>query len=316
MIALPIVMRARRGIALLIAANALVLAATPWLGIVGGDIDIVAAAFPLAPLLAILAIGMARRSLRRVSSLAALAALVLAAAGWWIEVGVPRPSSPSGARLIVVTHNVAVANRDPAATAVALAATDADVLLLQETDGAFLPHIDRLRARFPYGSACAKRCSAAILSRWPTDRVRYRLRDAKGKPIGPPLFQTIVHAPAPVGDVLVASLHLPRSIPADRRAERRRSLARAIRRVGDRSTIVGGDFNLVPWSPAMRWLDRELAPLRRASRADFSFPRPFPIVPIDHVFAGPGWMISGASRLPATGSDHYPVCVELVWQGG
>jgi vancomycin resistance protein VanJ len=41
---------------------------------------------------------------------------------------------------------------------------------------------------------------------------------------------------------------------------------------------------------------------------------PFPFLPIDQLFAGPGWAMRSVERLPRTGSDHYPLRVRLVMQ--
>ena len=38
---------------------------------------------------------------------------------------------------------------------------------------------------------------------------------------------------------------------------------------------------------------------------------PFALLPIDHVYAGPGWRTVRAERGPRLGSDHYPVIVTL-----
>lgn len=84
--------------------------------------------------------------------------------------------------------------------------------------------------------------------------------------------------------------------------------------------IVAGDFNSTPWSFARRREDRDLG-LTRRTRALFSWPAekvshnrlpaPFPVLPIDHVYAGPGWLTVRVERGPRLGSDHYPVVVVL-----
>ena len=60
--------------------------------------------------------------------------------------------------------------------------------------------------------------------------------------------------------------------------------------------------------------------LERRTRALFSWPAergpagmglPFALLPIDHVYAGPGWRTVRAERGPRLGSDHYPVIVTL-----
>src|SRR3546814_7596545 len=62
-------------------------------------------------------------------------------------------------------------------------------------------------------------------------------------------------------------------------------------------------MNLTPWAAAMREQDRALAPLTRMTRAP-SWPRALPVLPLDHLYAGPDWGLVSARRLAATGSDH------------
>ena len=38
---------------------------------------------------------------------------------------------------------------------------------------------------------------------------------------------------------------------------------------------------------------------------------PLPVLPIDHVYAGPGWATVSVERGPSIGSDHYPLVVIL-----
>ena len=81
--------------------------------------------------------------------------------------------------------------------------------------------------------------------------------------------------------------------------------------------ILTGDLNTTPWSAAMRALDRDLS-LTRRDRALATWPArimgqrwPWPILSIDHVYAGPGWRTLSVTRGPYVGSDHYPVVVVL-----
>jgi endonuclease/exonuclease/phosphatase (EEP) superfamily protein YafD len=84
--------------------------------------------------------------------------------------------------------------------------------------------------------------------------------------------------------------------------------------------VLAGDFNLTPWGVAMRDLDAELRPMQRATHATFSFPArwhwwafPAPVLPIDHLYAGPNWTVVSTQRLSRTGSDHYPIRINLLW---
>jgi endonuclease/exonuclease/phosphatase (EEP) superfamily protein YafD len=311
--------RARSGLAAALLVAALALAMMPWLGGLWPPADLLAAGLPAAPLLALIAVLVA--PWRGLAALWALAALMPAAAAI-LPAGEETALARPGPRLVVVTHNVASANVDPALTARRLLASGADVLLLQEVDGTFAPMLDRLRARYPYGSVCRPRCSLAILSRVPMDRVRWRFRDEGDRPVGPPLVQSRLHVPGVSPPVPIVSIHLSRHLSLRHRERQRRALAAIMHRFGGAGLIVGGDFNLVPWASAMRRLDAAMRPARRVSGIRFSFPArwggvamPMPLVPIDHVVAGPGWAVARADRLAATGSDHYPIRVELVWQG-
>lgn len=298
------------------AATALILASTPWTGERVAALDGLAPAWPVAPMLALAALAMARA---RGPAVIALAAIVLCGV---VVLDQPRPDGgrESGLRLRVVTHNVWVENVDPAGTVASLIGSGADLLLLQETDGRFNRMLPALRARFPYGSPCRGRCSLAILSRYPLDRVRYRFRDRAGRPFGPGLVQTRVHLPN--GAIVpVATIHLSRNQPRDIDRRRRVALADAVQRTGTAAMILAGDLNLVPWSARLRSLDRALLPMHRTTAA-FSYPArwrgrdvPFPLVPIDHLYVGPAWTVASTQQLPRTGSDHYPIAVDLIWRG-
>ena len=84
--------------------------------------------------------------------------------------------------------------------------------------------------------------------------------------------------------------------------------------------ILTGDFNSTPWSYDLRDIDRRSGLIRR-ERAMFSYPAggdawdpislPAPVLPIDHVYAGPGWATLSVTRGPRLGSDHYPVVMML-----
>jgi len=84
--------------------------------------------------------------------------------------------------------------------------------------------------------------------------------------------------------------------------------------------IIVGDFNSTPWSFGRRRDDARLGVLRR-TRNLFSWPAervshnklpaPFPVLPIDHIYAGRGWATVSVRRGPRLGSDHYPVVAVL-----
>jgi endonuclease/exonuclease/phosphatase (EEP) superfamily protein YafD len=120
--------------------------------------------------------------------------------------------------------------------------------------------------------------------------------------------------------VPIATIHLSRGERPGPDRLRRRRLAKAVHGADMQALILAGDLNLVPWSGRLRSLDSGLAPVKRVTAA-FSWPArwagqrfPFPLVPIDHLYAGPVWKVASVQQLPRTGSDHYPIRVELIWQ--
>lgn len=310
----------RRDWAVWFAAPALLLAAVPWLTLPGIGMlvaDRAAALVPLSPLLALISLAAAGR--RIWAALPALVALLLATTTLVEERPLPLQSRGQP-RLVVVSHNVWRENVDPAGTIEQLLNSGADILLLQEVDGSVAPYLERLHARYPFGSKCRPRCSNAIFSRWPTERVRYRFRDAHGQAFGPGLVQARVAVPDLPASVMVVSLHLSRQATAEQLARDTDALAYAIAQQPSQSTVLAGDFNLPGWAPGMARLEAGLFPFTRVTRGLLTYPaRLFgfawsvPLVAIDHVFAYSSWTVAGARVLPAVGSDHHPVRVELVW---
>jgi len=77
--------------------------------------------------------------------------------------------------------------------------------------------------------------------------------------------------------------------------------------------ILAGDLNALPWSTTVHHLDSRTG-LRRITQFTPSWPTPqnyFPILPIDHIYAGCGWRATSLRRGPDIGSDHYPIITTL-----
>lgn len=312
--------RARGVIAVVVAVAALVVAALPWLGIYLPAADrLLAPAWPLVPILVTGALVMARG--RGYAAIVALAALGVCVPTLLAQ---PRPAMrpQAGFPLRVVTHNVSINNVDPVRTAAVLEGSRADILLLQETEGRFASALPMLARTFPYASRCNHRCALTILSRYPIEPIRRHSPDRLWKQINPGMMLDVrIRLPGNAGIVPVASVHLARGQTTAADLRQRAGLTDAMRQAKGYGTIMGGDFNMVPWSARMHSLDRTLAPLARVT-SSFSWPArfwkrsaPLPLVPIDHVYTGSGWTLSGVRRLERTGSDHYPISVDLIWHG-
>lgn len=282
-----------------------------WLSLAGGQVpalDLLASFLPLFGAAVLLGLLVARW---RPGSTIAAALLVLVpfairvAPEWLRDI----PAAPAdAARVHVLTHNVWKGNADPADTAQAIIDARADVVMLQEVNGSFRPMLAALGQHFPHATECPRGCDLAIFSRWPIADGDYFLKDRNGRKFGPALLWARISPPAG-NPFMVATLHYPRPTSRDQ-AVRRRDVARALARIDRDALIVAGDMNLTPWTAAMREQDRALAPLTRMTRVP-SWPRALPVLPIDHLYAGPDWGLVSARQLPATGSDHRPILVTL-----
>jgi endonuclease/exonuclease/phosphatase (EEP) superfamily protein YafD len=125
--------------------------------------------------------------------------------------------------------------------------------------------------------------------------------------------------PSPSGPYELITVHLdwPTS---PRHARQRKQLIEMINTRPYDRLILTGDFNSTPWSYGLREIDARSGVTRR-DRGLFSFPAgggvkdpislPLPVLPIDHVYAGPGWATVSVRRGPRLGSDHYPVVMVL-----
>jgi len=193
--------------------------------------------------------------------------------------------------LSVYQKNMFFLNSDLEALAADILSQAPDVITLQEVSVRNEPLLEMLRRAYPHQHLCRSTSvrGLAVLSRLPAGRSRFC--DPTGGMAG-------LRLESEFGPVWAVSLHLvwPWPLP---QAEQVRRLAPQLAAL-EAPVILGGDFNMVPWSFAVGRLARASG-TRRAGRVPPSFRLgPLPM-PIDHVFA-PG----GGSALPRpfTGSDH------------
>lgn len=148
---------------------------------------------------------------------------------------------------------------------------------------------------------------AALLSRYPLSRRRsHDFGD------GHALIDAVLALPS--GPVRVIGFHpLPpmRSDAEMRLRDKLRTLTDAAWAEG-LPTVIAGDFNATPWSPALRQLDARQ--WRRTGSLQPTWPTPWwgtMGVPIDHVLASTHWQLAGSMRGPENGADHFPIRVDL-----
>jgi endonuclease/exonuclease/phosphatase (EEP) superfamily protein YafD len=252
--------------------------------------------------------GWMRSSVAAVSAIGILSAAPLIAPEFFRPLGPTAPPGAPGA-LKIVQFNVWHENPDPEAVLHWLDLERPDIAVIEENS----PTFDAALARHPGWHVGCPRCEVMILSRqaplaietfrrWRHDPpliTRATFRDALGE------FQVIgVHQAWPTGIV-------------QQRQEAR--LAEVIAMSPRTRTIVTGDFNSTPWSFSRRRWDAAFGLIRR-ERAEPTFPARrykhlrwlgLPFLPIDHVYAGPGWATVSVARGPRLSSDHYPVVMTL-----
>jgi len=207
-------------------------------------------------------------------------------------------------------------NRDPAGSARWILAQNPDFILAEESDNLSPILTAALQAQFPYEVNCAtpSHCPEMILSR------RAPLQgQGYWQPVNPLPFAWGRY-PGVAGPIDIVVGHPPWPLPAAGQAANFVGLVKITAPLPHGSLIVGGDFNSTPWSFALKRLDRTLGLVRR-TRALSSWPAgrftrlgtvaPFPVLPIDQLYAGRDWRTVSVQRGPVLGSDHYPVVVVL-----
>lgn len=220
--------------------------------------------------------------------------------------------------LRVVQFNLWGRNRDPDATARWILETDPDIIVIEEGFSRSGGIARTLAGRYPHRTTCAEPwpCSTMILS---------KTRPIAEGGLSPDVSSARLTGawatfPAPDGPYTVVGVHFTWPYPAGPQQQMTLRLAKVLARFPRDRLIVSGDFNSTPWSFSLRRQDR-LFGLERRTRAIASWPAgkfsrlrlalPFPLLPIDQIYAGKAWRTVGARRGPRLGSDHYPLVVTL-----
>ncbi len=260
------------------------------------------------------------------------AALVLATAAcglyqaWWIapytrlfpcEVRAAPAAADAAGRLSILAANVLMSNRDADRLLSLVALHRPDLVVTLESDAWWQQRLETLRPDYPHTLQCPleNRYGMHLYSRLP-------LHDAK--------LQYLVEPDVPSMHVAVqlrsgcrVQLHLLHPAPPSptenaSSGERDAELLVVGRSVVgcEQPVVVAGDLNDVAWSATTR-LFRRISGLLdpRIGRGMFnSFHAGwwFARWPLDHVFHSADFRLIAIHRLPAIGSDHFPVLVELL----
>jgi len=248
------------------------------------------------------------RTLALVLGGAAVAGALLLMAPEYLRSTGPRAPANAPGQLKVVQFN-AWGGRGGVDRAVAwLAAQRPDILVVEESTR---PLRDAIQAKTGL-ILTGGRTNVAIFSREPPISVERPDNDLTG-----PMMLNGATFQTSAGPTTVLGVHYP--WPTEyHRLERLPNLVAVVRAHPPQTTILAGDFNSTPWSFARRREDAAFGLIRR-TRALFTWPAwprmPFPLLPIDHVYAGSAWATVSVTRGPRLGSDHYPVVVILAPRG-
>ena len=256
----------------------------------------------------------------------ALLALLAAALAWQLAMILPytplwrrqgrrsRSNPERSLRLVVV--NVLMTNREIDGLGATLKETDPDLVLALETDrwwcerlGEMLPgHRHRLLHPLDntYGLALYSKLEllhpeirCLLREDIPSVRTRVRLRSGE--------------------DIVLIGIHPepPSPTEADSSLPRDAELVLVGREIArePKPVILAGDLNDVAWSRTSR-LFRRLSGMidpriGRGFYNSFHAHHPWMRWPLDHVFYSPDFLLGGLRRLPAFGSDHFPILIDL-----
>ncbi len=275
-----------------------VLAHFSWLYLAGG----VALAIP-----ALFLRNWGRPTVLGLGALAIAASLALMISAWMEDPGPQAPADAPG-QIKIIQYNALRTNTDLKRQVDWLIAQDPDIVTISEARQDLLEMI-RKRTRW---DVAGRKSNLMIFSR--------RKRLVMNRPrLGGDTPLTFVNATfeGPGGqpyEVVTAHLDWPTHRIHARQAV---ALGGVVSLLPRERMILTGDFNAAPWSFGLKRMARRLGLTRRdGALATFpadrrGFPWPIPVLPIDHVYAGPGWATVSVTRGPRLGSDHYPLIVVL-----
>lgn len=215
---------------------------------------------------------------------------------------------------LTLSLNVLQDNRDYGRTLELIERENPDILVLMETDSAWIEAMEPALARFPYRfeAPLSNKYGLVFASRLPV--IEGRLANLTEP--GTPSFHGTLRTPAGKS-FRVSALHPRPPHPGQDTEERDAEIAIAAMMTRDSGmpTFTVGDFNDVGWSETsqlFRRIGRYVDP--RVGRGFYAtFPASLPAFrwPLDHVFFTEEFGLYSLSVGDAVGSDHLPVRAEV-----
>lgn len=174
-----------------------------------------------------------------------------------------------------------------------------DVVTLQEVTDRNRAVLDGIAADYPAQLHCpfARVGGPAVASRWPMVPDSARCIGGRGL--------AVMQVQSPLGPVWIGSLHLHWPWPHGQAKQRDVLLPELAKLEGP--ILLGGDFNMVPWSYTFASIAKATRTKRAGNVAPTLFKSGVPL-PIDHVLGPNG---GTAEVLPRLGSDHNGVLARV-----
>lgn len=263
-------------------------------------------------------------------ALLALAALVLgrwrpavAAAGFLVpnlfalSYYYPARDFPAGVpALRVVCFNVLTSNNRFDGVRAYLETSEADFILLLETNRAWISALAPLETRYPYTLTAPREDNfgMALYSRHPIES--HQFHTVEGSRV--PCLRAVVSVNGEHVEVMGG--HPVPPVGAQRSGSRNAYLETVAQLTleSERPTVVLGDFNSTVWSPHFREFlaTTNLHDTGRGRGFQATWQRGNPLfsLPIDHILHSAHLLCTGREVGPALGSDHRPVVAELAFR--
>ncbi|PCJ95740.1 MAG: hypothetical protein COA45_11990 [Zetaproteobacteria bacterium] len=219
----------------------------------------------------------------------------------------------------ILSFNVYYKNKNYEHIYQALKTSAVDVIVLQEAQPGFMKYAhDRLVSTYPFYYPAIEKGHHArwtIYSKYPVLDVHARkVRGGRGA-----VLRVEIEVDGRIVNIITLHAISPRTL---NRVEARNAhldgLAAVVREImkDNQHVIVAGDFNNVPWHPAMKAFKARVG--LRNNDVAFSYFGTWPTwlpsifsTPIDHIFYDQSFHHVSYFRKPSAGSDHYPISADL-----
>jgi endonuclease/exonuclease/phosphatase (EEP) superfamily protein YafD len=232
------------------------------------------------------------------------------------EVQLTRASADTTSRLSIAVSNVLQTNRDAERLIAVLRSAAPDLILCVETDDWWRERLDVLEATHPHTVKHPQENTYGMLlySRLPLEDTSIEFL------VEPDVPSIHANVRMPSGQrVWLHCLHPRPPAPgeSDESLERDAELLLVGKRVRDATApvIVCGDLNDVAWSRTTRLFQKtsRLLDPRKGRGLYNTFHAGIPGLrfPLDHIFHSENFRLVAMHRLPAVGSDHFPVYASL-----